>query len=117
MFGIKKVRSTHVANNEVVDDGFNVKDIEANLTVEALQTFLKNPGTDLDQLFTLLVDTLEGRTPEVTIMPDIIAVPNDDLLNTGFGIEPISDLDPIEMGVIKESKPKKNAKTKKSQQK
>lgn len=75
IFGIKKVRSTHVANNEVVDDGFNVKDIEAHLTVESIQIFLHNSIPDLDTLFNLLVDTLEGKMPEVTIVPDIYAVP------------------------------------------
>lgn len=75
-FGFIKVRPTHVVNNEIADDGFNVKDIEAAITVEKLQHFLQSLESDLDKLFDLLVDTLEGRMPENTIdMSQIIAKP------------------------------------------
>lgn len=70
IFGIKKVRSTHVADNKVKDDGFEIKDVEEAMTTPKLQEFLKNPSDDLGVLFQLLVDTLEGKLSEVTIQPD-----------------------------------------------
>lgn len=75
IFGFKKVRSTHVVNNEISDDGFNVKDIEEALALDKLQNFLNNPSTDINYLFNLTVDTLEGKMPEVIIVPEIIAKP------------------------------------------
>lgn len=91
IFGFKKVRPTHVSNNAVVDDGYNIKDIEEALTIHRLQDWLNSPETDLARLLQLTVDTLEGKMPIVPIPESIIAVP----------VEPV---------VINS---KKNAKTKK----
>lgn len=75
-FGFKKVRSTHVANNEIVDDGFNIKDIEASLEVYHLQNYLDTAETDMGILWGWMVDKIEGR--EVNIpMKDILVVPEE----------------------------------------
>ncbi len=99
LLGIKKLRPTHVANNEVVDDGYNFKDIESNLTVEKLQELTKSSLTDLGDLFDLLVDQIHNPQPKE------------------LDLNPVVDLKvPIHKDgdvVIIETKPKKNAKTKK----
>lgn len=72
MLGIKKLRPTHVANNEVVDDGYNFKDIEASMTIEKLQELTKSTLTNLGDLFDLLVDEIHNPSPKI---PDQIYTP------------------------------------------
>lgn len=60
-FGIPKLRSTHVSNDVVIDDGYNVKDIENALTIEALQNHLNSVEDDFNILLVLFIDVLEGR--------------------------------------------------------
>lgn len=64
-FDIKKVRSTHVADDQVVDDGYNIKDIESALNVEKLQSVLDTNETDLNVLFDMLIDKAEKKEAEV----------------------------------------------------
>ena len=71
VFGFKKVHSTHVSNNEVVDDGFNIKDIEDALTVEKMQNYTSSTEADMNVLFGQTVDKAEGRLPE-PIKEDLI---------------------------------------------
>ncbi len=71
-FGIAKVRSTHVSNNQVVDDGYDVHTIEHVLSLEVMQGFLNSKEKDVMVLFKNLVDVMEGKvtitesTPEET---------------------------------------------------
>lgn len=67
-FGFKKVRSTHVSNNEIVDDGFVIKDIEEALTVEKMQSYTGSTETDMNILFGLTVDKAEGKLPEIFVV-------------------------------------------------
>lgn len=60
-FNIPKVRSTHVFNDVVQDDGYNVKDMENALTVPAMQAYLNSTETDLMILFQQTVDKIEGN--------------------------------------------------------
>lgn len=99
IFGFKKKRSTHVSNNRVVDDGFDVKEMEEAMTIHKLQDFLNNPETDLNKLFQLLVDVLEGKMPKVEIVPDI---------STGASFVPF-----VEEVLSSQVIPKKNIKSKK----
>ncbi len=77
-FGIIKKNPTHVDSNVITHDGYLVKDIEAALTVEALQNYLNMPTqTDLKELWTRMVDKIEGRevfTP-TTSTPPIVVLP------------------------------------------
>lgn len=58
---IPKLRSTHVANDQVLDDGYNIKDVEEAIKVVPLQTYLKSTETDVFKLFDELVLKAEGR--------------------------------------------------------
>ena len=53
-FQVKKIRPIHVANNVVIDDGYNIIDIEKILNVETLQNFLKIKATDPEILLSTL---------------------------------------------------------------
>jgi hypothetical protein len=94
VFGFKKVRSTHVSNDIVVDDGFNIKDIEDALTVEKMQDYTFSTETDMGILFGLTVDKAEGKLPPV--------------------IEPTPEATPIPIETISTNK---HAKAKKRKQK
>lgn len=61
-FGIPKSNPTHVADNQVVQDGFQVEEIEGKLTVPAMQEYLSSKETDPNLLFDQLV--LSVTTPE-----------------------------------------------------
>jgi len=70
-FGVPKIRSVHVANNVVVDDGYNVKDIERIISVENLQEFLGTNESNLEVLFQRLVDKMEGKEePQVAVLTE-----------------------------------------------
>lgn len=67
IFGIAKVRSTHVVDNRIQDDGYNVKDIESALTVEKMKEYVGVNEKDAVALFNLLVKKLEGK--DISILP------------------------------------------------
>lgn len=71
-FGIAKVSATHVSNDVVVDDGYKVHDIETALHQAVLEDFLGAKGT-LEDLFTLLVDRIEGRNVVKRVSTEPIA--------------------------------------------
>jgi hypothetical protein len=60
IFNIVKKGATHVQDNEVVSDGYNVKDIESALTREAMQKYLNSQEQDMDKLFKALVINIEN---------------------------------------------------------
>lgn len=81
-FGISKHRSTHVSNNVVIDDGYNIADVERVLDVNNLQTFLNSTETDIILLYSHLVDVMEGKVAiimntedSVTPVPEVDSVP------------------------------------------
>lgn len=65
-FGVSKVRSTHVSDNKVVDDGYNIHEIENALNIPAMQAYLDSDETDFFKLFEMTVDKIEGRLPVVS---------------------------------------------------
>lgn len=77
IFGFKKVRTTHVSNNEVIDDGFELKDIEGAMTVPNLQGYLGVNGTDIILLFKMAVDKAEGKVQMNEVEPavDLMQLP------------------------------------------
>jgi len=76
-FGIGKTRPTHVVNmgsgvSEVADDGYEVKNIESQLNVKALQDYTGSTETDLNVLWGQMVDKIEGRN---TFIPVPVELP------------------------------------------
>lgn len=74
MFGIAKVRPTHVSNNQIADDGYNVADIEGAITVESLQAKLDSKEKDIATLWAALLASLEPKVeqpeePKIGILP------------------------------------------------
>lgn len=68
VLGIKKIRPTHVSSNKVVDDGYNIKDIETALSLQNLQDYLGTTINDIDTLWTLLIDKVEGKVQHPTLV-------------------------------------------------
>lgn len=65
VFGIAKLRSTHVSDNHVMDDGYNIKDVENAMSVPSLQTYLNSAETDIIVLFQMAIDKVEGKTTPI----------------------------------------------------
>lgn len=65
-FGIPRIRSVHVSDNRIVDDGYDLKAVEKALAVEKLQVYLNSKETDTDKLWELLVAKAEGRETVAT---------------------------------------------------
>lgn len=114
-FQIGKTKPIHVSNNEVVDDGYEIKNIESQLTVPNLQTYLASSETDLTKLWLELVDRMTGRTrvaeptgavaiPEVVepALVEVVHLEGGGIIANGVAIG----------GEIKEVKPKKEKKVK-----
>jgi hypothetical protein len=68
--GVAKVRSTHVANDVIVDDGYVISDIEGALTVEAMQALTGSKSTDVLVLWELLI-----AEPAVEVVAETPAAP------------------------------------------
>jgi len=64
-FGIKKTSSTHVVNNQVESDGYSLRDVEKGLNLPAIKEFLGTEESDMQKLWTMLVDKIEDRVPAV----------------------------------------------------
>jgi hypothetical protein len=64
-FGIEKKKSTHVANDQIVDDGFYIQDVESALTVESMRTFTGIESDNIEILWQAMVDKIEGKEVEV----------------------------------------------------
>lgn len=60
LFGIAKTGPTHVQDNRVVADGFSVADVERQITVEALQKFLRTDEKDHTILWQTLLNQIRG---------------------------------------------------------
>ncbi len=65
--GVAKVRSTHVFNDTIADDGYEIHTLEAALTVDNLQAVLDTKEKDVEKLWAMLVDEPE---PMATITPE-----------------------------------------------
>ncbi len=68
-FGFKKIGSTHVQDNRIISDGYQVKDIELALTKEALEAYLGVEYTFPDVMWELLIKKIEA--PEAPLRPEI----------------------------------------------
>lgn len=78
-FGITKKVSIEVFNNEIKSDGFIFEEVEAALTVPAIQRFLDSGEVDMPILWEQLVARIEGREPIIpTITTEAIAAVTED---------------------------------------
>lgn len=102
-FKLSKTGPTHVFGKDVIQDGYDLKNIEGALTVDNMQKFLNSTETNPEALFRLVVDTVEGRIQIQQPVVETITVDN--------------NVDkPVEKEVLPVVKKTRNAKTKKSKQ-
>lgn len=71
-FGIAKTGSTHVANNQVVSDGYKVEEIENALSIEAMQMFTGSSSKDPSELFAGCVAKLTAPLDVVEPMNELV---------------------------------------------
>jgi len=103
--GIQKLRSTHVSDNRVVDDGYNLNDVENAIKVIPMQQYLNSTETDVFKLFQTLIDTVEGRV----IVANISAEEAEEISLSPGKIKPLVEEELAPIKSIKKSKgrPKK----------
>ncbi len=73
-FGIKKTSPTHVFDNRIESDGYSIRDVEKALNLPAIQSYLLTEETDLQKLWPMIVDKINGKMPPV-IAPTPEATP------------------------------------------
>lgn len=106
IFGITKIRSTHVADNRVVDDGYLVEDIEAKLTEENMKTYLVSgfsKDASVFELFRMVIAKVEGRVPEEVV--ETVSVPEEVVPETPTTEDPqevVSETNVSEPEVVRE---------------
>ncbi len=81
-FGVAKVRSIHVSDNQVVDDGFNIEALDAALTDAKIEEFLGVESTDSLVLWDLLIARFENPVVEVVDSPANIETPVEPVIET-----------------------------------
>lgn len=59
-FGFAKTGPTHVANDQIVSDGYKLEDVERALNVDAIQKFTGVEDTDMQTLWDLMVNRIES---------------------------------------------------------
>lgn len=70
-FNIEKKGATEVFNNEIIKDGYLIKDIENAITTSSLQDFLDTEEADAFVLWNMLISKI--NTPEVNQITSIIS--------------------------------------------
>ena len=71
IFKIAKRGPTHVDSNRIVSDGYDIKEIEASLNIDALQKYLETTSTDMQVLWDMLIAKMEGREYKFAVIPEI----------------------------------------------
>lgn len=115
-FNIGKTKPTHVSNNEIVDDGYELKNIESQLTVANLQTYLGSTETDLTILWIDLVNHMTGKTRVAEpVSGQAISLPEElKVIAEPITLEPIIEHKERTKPEDTLEKPKKKYKTKKT---
>ena len=98
-FGVIKKGSTHVFDNRIESDGYDIAEIEEVFTIEKLQNYLKTKSSDPDKLVNMLIERVNN--PMVVIEPAKVSAPIEQgktaqdpsmtLNNPGDGSEPLDD--------------------------
>lgn len=73
-FGIPKKGATEVFSNSIIKDGYDIKDIEAKLSMEAMQDFLGlvDGGDDMNELFKLVVEKVTYVPPAPVVAQEVV---------------------------------------------
>lgn len=114
IFGIPKKGQIEVFSNTIKNDGYLVQDIEAALTIEAMQKYLGSEHTDRELLAGMLVNKVEAQ-PELVVTGTPIP---EKVIATGTfdgKIEKLSNVKPVKVKKITKvvkKVAKKNAKKK-----
>lgn len=66
-FRIEQKTGREVFDDIVKNDGYLIKDIEEKLNLDSIQKYLGTEVTDFAELWTMLVDKIEGRFPIVEV--------------------------------------------------
>lgn len=75
IFNIPKTGSTHVVDNRIESDGYNVQALEEKLSKEAMQKYLVLDEQDKDKLFEILVECIENPLPKGVKLEVPIIIP------------------------------------------
>lgn len=67
-FGFTKTGPTHVVNNRVEQDGFNLHEVEACLTKERIEAYVHTSSDDLHELWDLMIAKVTGADRLVEIV-------------------------------------------------
>ncbi len=70
-FGFAKTGPTHVADNQIVQDGYKLQDVEHALNIDAIQLYVGSDETDMEALWKMMIDKAEGR---VAIAEEVVAM-------------------------------------------
>ena len=66
IFDIEKKGSTHVVDNRIQSDGYNIEEVEAKFSVENIQKYLGVKESNPDVLWDLFFARMEGKEVEVS---------------------------------------------------
>ncbi len=73
-FGVIKKKSTHVADNKIVDDGYYLKELDEAITLKRLQAELHSDVPDYMILWNALVSQITGVPIEIKLPDEIKSV-------------------------------------------
>ena len=90
-FGVIKKGSTHVFDNRIESDGYDIAEIEEVFTIEKLRNYLKTKSSDPDKLINMLIERVNNPamvvesakvTPEMVKLGQVVQVTQDSLNDT-----------------------------------
>lgn len=67
-FNITKKGSTHVQDNEIISDGYNIKDIESTLTLDNLQKYVNTDEKHMDILWVMLISKIKSLLNPIEVI-------------------------------------------------
>lgn len=85
--GFRRIRSIHVSGDRVVDDGFDVREVEHALSVPSLQSHLGSEKDDANDLFREMVYRIDNGRPSIEYVVEShaqasdITVPDEETLS------------------------------------
>lgn len=117
-FGIQKKKSTHVADNHIIDDGYYIQDVESALTCDSIKAYLVTDESEPAVLWNMLIEKIEGREPVVVEEPVVITATPEPVPIVVTASEPVIEIKTSEyilteenlnnaIEVLKSSSPKK----------
>ena len=71
IFNISKKKSTHVADNMIVDDGYYLQDVELAITGDSLRAYLETDEREPAILWNMLIDKIDPKPEPVVVTPTV----------------------------------------------